>query len=62
MDENGLPLTLAGAVIEAIAKSWGVGVEDLRINNDFNREDGVRIAARNGVEIKAGALSIRMPR
>jgi len=60
--ENGLPLSLAGAVIEAIAKSWGVGVEDLRNSSDFNREDDVRIAARNGVEIKARALSIRRPR
>jgi len=38
-----LPITLSGAVIESVAKAWGVEIEELRESNDFMRESNIKI-------------------
>lgn len=59
--DDQISLSLAGAVIESVAKSWGVQVEDLKKSNDFDKEGPVSIGTGAFGEIIEDAVVIQRP-
>jgi hypothetical protein len=53
--------TLAGVVIEALCRAWGVPVEAVARGTDFDREDEVPIARVGDRVIRTRALKIAKP-
>lgn len=61
-NEDGIPYTLAGAVIEAIARAWGVPVGTLSSSNNFEREKDVLIGVSGSTgDIRIKAMIICRP-
>lgn len=60
--DNGLPATLFGAIIEAAAKVWDVGVSAVSAANSFRRETMVRIGESMGKAMNIKAYVVNRPK
>lgn len=60
-NDEGVPLTLAGALMEAAARAWHVPVRSLVANESFDRELDVLIGIASTGEIRTKAYLIRRP-
>jgi hypothetical protein len=54
-----MPFQLMGAVIEAVAASWGEKLEDVKARSDLRREIEVRVGTANAGEIMVDAVVVR---
>ncbi len=59
--DRNIPISLSGAVIEALAVAWGVEVDAVAAVNDFEREQDVRVGQSPQGEIRVDALVIVKP-
>jgi hypothetical protein len=61
MNDEGMPTTLFGAIIEAVAKGWGVLPITVLAANNLEREIDVRIGQSSTIEIRTKAYVVRKP-
>lgn len=61
VDENGIPQTLAGAVLEAAANAWGVPAKLVAEANSYERETEVFVGKASNNDVVTKALVIRRP-
>jgi hypothetical protein len=59
--DNGIPVTLLGAVVEAAALSWGVELNTVLAANNLKREHDVRIGEVDGKVISTKACIVCKP-
>jgi hypothetical protein len=59
--EGSLPQTLAGAVLEAIARAWGVDAKSVIAYNDLDRENDVLVGFSGDRELKVRAIQVSRP-
>jgi len=60
-NEDGIPLTLAGAVVEAAARSWGVAAKELAPLGGVGRNTEVLVGTASTGQIRTEAYVIRRP-
>ena len=60
-NEDGVPVTLAGAILEAAAIAWSVPASMIAIENSFDREIDVLVGKASTGEIRTKAYVIRRP-
>jgi hypothetical protein len=60
-DEGGVPVTLAGAVVEAAAGAWSVPTTAIVAANSFDREVDVLVGRAPSGDIRTKAFVIRRP-
>ncbi|MGY2490072.1 HD domain-containing protein [Cupriavidus sp. CP313] len=60
-NEDDVPMTLAGAVLEAAASAWGIPPSAIVAANDLEREVDVLVGKASSGDIRANAFVIRRP-
>lgn len=61
-NEDGVPVTLAGAILEAAATAWDVPASTIAAKNSFEREIDVLVGKASAGDIRTKAYIIRRPK